>query len=39
LFFVDPANLRKQYSFEYAIVYDDYALNVSKGFPATFFTK
>lgn len=38
LFFV-PANiLAKHYTFEYAVVHEDYTLEHSAGFPATFFT-
>jgi len=38
LFFVSPAKLAR-YTFEYAIVYQDYSLGRSPGFPATFFTE
>ncbi len=38
LFFVSPAKLAR-YTFEYAIIYQDYSLGRSPGFPATFFTE
>jgi FAD:protein FMN transferase len=38
LFFVSPAHLVKQYTFEYAIVHQDNSLTHSAGFPATFFS-
>ncbi len=38
LFFSNASSLRKQYTFEYAIVYADESLEHSPDFPATFFT-
>lgn len=38
LFFVPPAQLAKQYTFEYAIVYQDDSLVYSPHFPGTFFS-
>lgn len=38
LFFVTPDMLKKQYNFEYAIVYQDFSLEHSSGFPAEFYT-
>lgn len=37
LYFVSPERLQERYTFEYAIVYDDYRLRASDGFPAEFF--
>lgn len=37
IYFCDPHILQKRYTFEYARVRDDYSLEVSPGFPATFF--
>jgi len=37
LYFVSPGPLMERYTFEYAILYDDYRLESSPGFPATFF--
>lgn len=39
LFFVPAAELQKQYNFAYAIVRQDYSLEHSGNFPATFFTE
>jgi thiamine biosynthesis lipoprotein len=38
LFFCPAATLAKSYNFAYAMVYDDYSLEHSDNFPATFFT-
>jgi thiamine biosynthesis lipoprotein len=38
LFFVAPAELNRYYKFNYALVYADYSLDHSPGFPAQFFT-
>ncbi len=37
LFFTSPEALRKHYSFDYAIIYNDYSLSASPKFPASFF--
>jgi thiamine biosynthesis lipoprotein len=37
LFFVSPAQLKQRFSFEYAIIKDDYSLEHSTDFPAEFF--
>jgi thiamine biosynthesis lipoprotein len=39
LFFADAAMLQKHYNFEYAIVNNDFSLERSPNFPATFFTE
>ena len=38
LFFVKPEKLMKIYDFEYAILWEDNSVNVSKNFPGTFFS-
>ncbi len=38
LFFVEPKKLTDTFSFEYALVRENYELNASKGFPGEFFS-
>jgi hypothetical protein len=39
LYFVLPATLKKHYTFEYALLKNDYSLEYSSGFPGKFFSE